>query len=67
MHCAFLSLFNPNLDFLQTVKVTRSGRHLLQDGARKGYGSSPGLMSQTSLHVIVYKLKTSYDANWSVR
>ena len=24
-HCAFLPLFNPNIDLLQTVKVTKSG------------------------------------------
>ena len=28
MHCTFLSRFNPNLDFLQAVKVTKSGHHL---------------------------------------
>ena len=32
-HCAFLPLFNPNLDFLQAVKVTKSGHHLLHDRA----------------------------------
>ena len=31
MHCAFLPLLNPNLDFLQAVKVTKSGHHLLHD------------------------------------
>ena len=41
-HCAFFPLFNPNLDFLQTVKVTKSGHHLLHDRASKGYGSIPG-------------------------
>ena len=47
--CTFLHLFNPNLDFLQAVKVTKSGHHLSQDQAIKGYGSIPGLTSQTSL------------------
>ena len=51
-HCPFLSLFDPNLDFLQAVKVTKSGHHLLHDRASKGYGSIPGLMSQTDLHHI---------------
>ena len=50
-HCAFLPLFNSNLDFLQAVKVMKSGHHLLHDPASKGYGSIPGLTSQTSLHV----------------
>ena len=27
-HCAFLLLFNPNIDLLQAVKVTKSGHHL---------------------------------------
>ena len=48
-HCAFLSLFSPNLDFLQAVKVTKSDHHLFHDLASKGYGSIPGLMSQTDL------------------
>ena len=50
MYCAFLPLFNPNLDFLQAAKVMKSGRHLLQEQASKGYGSIPDLMSQASLH-----------------
>ena len=41
-HCTFLTLFNRNLDFLQAVKVTKSGCHLLHDRASKGYGSIPG-------------------------
>ena len=41
-HCAFLPPFNPNLDFLQAVKVTKSGHYLLHDRANKGYGSIPG-------------------------
>ena len=32
-HCAFLSHFNPNLDLLQAVKVTKSGDYLLHDRA----------------------------------
>ena len=27
MHCTFLPLFNPNLDFLQAVKVTKTSHH----------------------------------------
>ena len=49
-HCAFLPLFNPNVDLLQAVKVTKSGYHLSHDRASKGYGSIPCLTSQTSLH-----------------
>ena len=37
-HCAFLPLFNPNLDFLQAGKVTKSGHHLLHDQASKDMG-----------------------------
>ena len=55
-HCAFLSLFNSNLDFLQAVKVTKSGHHLLHDRASEGYGSIPGLTSQTSLHACLQDL-----------
>ena len=51
-HCAFLPRFNPNLDFLQAVKVTKSGHYLLRDRASKGYGSIPGWTSQTDLHRI---------------
>ena len=61
MHCAFLHLFSPNLDFLQAVKVTKSDHHLVHDRASKGYGSIPGLMSQTYLHACL-----QYDANQSV-
>ena len=38
MHCAFLPLFNPNFDFLQAVKVTKSGHHLLHDQEVRGMG-----------------------------
>ena len=51
-HCTFLPGFNPNLDFLQVVKVTKSDHYLLHDQASKGYGSIPGWMSQTVLHRI---------------
>ena len=51
-HCAFLPCFNPNLDLLQAVKVTKSGHYLLHDRASKGYGSIPGWTSQTDLHRI---------------
>jgi len=54
-HCAFLSLFNPNLDFLEAVKVTKSGHHLLYDRASKGYGSIPCLTSQTFLHACLQR------------
>ena len=51
-HCSFLPRFNPNLDFLQAVKVTKSVHYLLHDRASKGYGSIPGWTSQTDLHRI---------------
>ena len=35
-HCAVLPLFNPNLDFLQAVKFTKSDHHPLHDRASKG-------------------------------
>ena len=57
-HCAFLHLFSPNLDFLQAVKVTKSDHHLFHDRASKGYGSIPGLMSQTYLHACLQSLDT---------
>ena len=57
-HCAFLPLFNPNIDLLQAVKVTKSGHHLSHDRASKGYGSTPCLMSQTALHACLQRLKT---------
>ena len=53
-HCAFLPRFNPKLDFLQAVKVTKSGHYLLHDRASKGYGSIPGWTSQTDLHRIKF-------------
>ena len=49
-HCAFVPLLNPNIDLLQAVKVMTSGHHLSHDRASKGYGSTPCLTSQTSLH-----------------
>ena len=52
MYCAILPLFNPNRDFLQAVKVTKSDQYLLHDRASKGHGSIPGLTSQTDLHRI---------------
>ena len=51
-HCTFLPRFNPNRDFLQAVKVTKSGHYLLHDRASKGYGSIPGWTSQTDLYRI---------------
>ena len=38
MHCASLPLFNPNIDLLQAVKVTKSGHYLSHDRASKGVG-----------------------------
>ena len=38
-YCAILPLFNPNIDLLQALKVTKSG-HLSHDQASKGYGSN---------------------------
>ena len=63
MHCTFLPPFNPNLDFLHAVKDTKSG-HLLHDWASKGYGSIPGLMSQTSLHACLQSLTTMQIRLW---
>ena len=54
----FLPSFNPNLDFLQAVKVTKSGHYLLHDRASKGYGSIPGWTSQTDLHACLQRLNT---------
>ena len=50
MYCPFLSILNSNLDFLEAVKVTKSGHHLSHDRASKGHGSILDLMSQTDLH-----------------
>ena len=63
-HCAFLPLFNLNLDFLQAVIVTKSGHHLLHDRASKGYGSIPGLRLQTSLHARFQRLNTMQISLW---
>ena len=60
-HCAFLPIFNPNLDFLQAVK---SGHHLVHDWVSKGYGSIPGLTSQTSLHACLQRLNTMQISLW---
>ena len=57
-HCAFLPLFNSNIDLLQAVKVTKSGHYLSHDRASKGYGSIPRLTSQTSLHACLQRLNT---------
>ena len=37
-HCAFLLFSSPNLDFLQAVKVKKSGHRLFHDRASKGNG-----------------------------
>ena len=37
-HCAILPLFNPNIDLLQAVQVTKSGHLLSHDRAIKGMG-----------------------------
>ena len=63
-HCTFLPPFNPNLDFLQVVKVTKSGHHLSHDRASKGYGSIPGLTSQTSLHACLQRLNMMQISRW---
>ena len=55
-HCAFLPLFNPKLDFLQVVKVTKSGHHLSHDRGSKGYGSILCLTTQTYLHACLQRL-----------
>ena len=64
MHCAFLPLLNPNIDLLQAVKVVKSGHHLAHDRASKGYGSTPCLMSQTSLHACLQRLNTMQISLW---
>ena len=57
-HCAVLPIFNPNIDLLQAVKVTKSGHCLSHDRASKGYGSIPCLTSQTYLHACSQGLNT---------
>ena len=57
-HCALLPLFNPNIDLLQAVKVTKSGHHLSHDRASKGHGPTPCLTPQTSLHACLQRLNT---------
>ena len=63
-YCAILPLFNPNIDLLQAVKVTKSGHHLLHDRASKGYGSFPCLTSQNSLHACLERLITMQISLW---
>ena len=63
-HCAFLPLFNPKIDLLQAVKVTKSGHHLSHDRASKGYGSTPCLTSQTALHACLQRLNTMQISLW---
>ena len=63
-HCAFLLLFNLNIDLLEAVKVTKSGHHLPHDQASKGYGSIPCLTSQTSLHACLQRLNTMQISLW---
>ena len=48
-NCASLPHFKLSLDFLQAVKVTKSGHHLVHNRASKEYGSFPRLTAQTSL------------------
>ena len=64
MHCAFLPLLNPNINLLQAVKVTKSGHHLSHDRASKGYGSTPCLTSQTSLHACLQRLNAMQISLW---
>ena len=63
-HCAILPLFNPNIDLLRAVKVTKSGHHLSQDWASKGYGSIPCLTSQPSLHACLQRPNTMQISLW---
>ena len=63
-HCGFLPLFNPNLDFLQAVKVMKCGHHLSHDRASKGYGSIPCLTSQTSLRACLQRLNRMQISLW---
>ena len=63
-HWAFLPLFNPNLDLLQAVKVTKSGHYLSHDGASKGYGCTPCLTSQTSLHACLQRFNVMQISLW---
>ena len=63
-HCAFLPLFNLNIDLLQAIKVTKSGHHLSHDRASKGYGSIPFLTSQISLHACFQRLNTMQSSLW---
>ena len=63
-HCAIWPLYNPNIDLLETVKVTKSGHHLSQDRASKGYWSIPCLTSQTSLHACLQRLNTMQINLW---
>ena len=55
---AILPPFNPNIDLLQAVKVTKSDHHLSHDRASKGYGSVPCLTPQTYLHACLQRLNT---------
>ena len=54
----FWPYLNLILSFLQAAKVKKSGHHLFHDQASKGYGSIPGLMSQTYLHACLQRLNT---------
>ena len=56
--------FCPNPDFLQAVKVTKSGHHLSHNRASKGYGSIPWLTSQTSLLACLQRLNTMQIGLW---
>ena len=64
MHRTFSPLFNPNIDLLQAVKVTKSGHQLSHDRASKGYGFIPCLTSQTSLHACLQRLNTMQISLW---
>ena len=56
--CAFLPFSSSNLDFLQAVKVKKSGHRLFHGRASKGNRFIPGLTSQTSLHARLQRLNT---------
>ena len=62
--CSFLPLFNPNIDLLQAVKVTKSAHSLSDDQVTKGYGSTPCLTSQTFLHACLQRLNTMQISLW---
>ena len=63
-HWPILPLFKLNLDFLQVVKVTKSGHHLVHDRASMEYGPIPGLTSQAFLHARLQRLTAMQISLW---